>query len=118
MPCDYKKYPADWKQIVERIKRRAHDRCELCGLENGWHVLRPKDNWWLVTYVGAQDAKNPRTHESLKPMGKIVRIVLTVHHIDYDVNNNKLYNLLALCQRCHNKLDMPLRIRNRNKAKD
>jgi hypothetical protein len=27
--------------------------------------------------------------------------VLTVHHMDMDPSNNKWWNLLALCQRCH-----------------
>ena len=26
---------------------------------------------------------------------------LTVHHVDMDVSNNRWWNLLALCQRCH-----------------
>jgi 5-methylcytosine-specific restriction endonuclease McrA len=43
-------------------------------------------------------------------------IVLTIHHINYNTKDNRLYNLLACCQRCHNKLDMPLRIDNRKKA--
>jgi 5-methylcytosine-specific restriction endonuclease McrA len=50
---------------------------------------------------------------------------LSVHHlIPFSITkDNNLYNLIALCQschmkieqRCHNKLDMPLRIRNRIK---
>ncbi|MDX1934776.1 MAG: hypothetical protein SFU56_19435 [Capsulimonadales bacterium] len=30
MPCDMRKYPADWKEIRERILRRAGYRCEGC----------------------------------------------------------------------------------------
>lgn len=30
--------------------------------------------------------------------------VLTVHHIDYDPKNSSLKNLIALCQRCHLKV--------------
>ena len=84
MPCDYKKYHPQWKFIRANILFRAKNKCELCNAEN----YRP--HW----KTGA-------------------RVVLTVHHINYDIQNNKPYNLLALCQRCHNKLDMPLRIRNR-----
>jgi len=85
MPIDYKKYHPAWKQIARSIVRdRAKNHCELCNAENY------KIHW--------------KTRS---------RVVLTVHHIDYDIQNNKPYNLIALCQRCHNKLDMPLRIRNR-----
>jgi len=83
-PCDYKKYPSNWKWIRLEIMARSNNRCELCNSENY------KPHWKTKS-----------------------KVVLTIHHIDYDIKNNKPYNLLALCQRCHNKLDMPLRIRNR-----
>ncbi len=35
---------------------------------------------------------------------------LTVHHIDGDPQNNALWNLVALCQRCHLKLHGQKRI--------
>jgi len=89
MPCDYKEYHPQWK-IISRdiIKNRAGNRCELCNAENG------KPHWKTGN-----------------------KVVLTVHHIDGDKTNNKPYNLLALCQRCHNKLDMPMRIKNRKSKK-
>lgn len=83
-PCDYKKYHPQWKWIRADILHRAGNVCELCGAPN---------------YVPHWKTGS--------------RVVLTIHHIDYDIKNNKKYNLIALCQRCHNKLDMPLRIRNR-----
>lgn len=84
MPCDYKKYPVNWKEIREEILRRAEHKCELCGAENY------KPHWKTKS-----------------------KVVLTIHHINYDIADNRRYNLLALCQRCHNKLDMPNRIDNR-----
>ena len=84
MPCDYKKYHPQWKFIRVGILHRAENKCELCNAPNY------KPHWKTGS-----------------------KVVLTIHHIDYDINNNKPYNLLALCQRCHNKLDMPLRIKNR-----
>ena len=108
MPCDYKKYHPQWKIISRSIIRdRAKNHCELCFLENASYVARSKDgpDWF---YCRKEDKDILARKE-----WRVIKIVLTVHHIDYDVNNNKTYNLLALCQRCHNKLDMPLRIRNR-----
>lgn len=112
MPCDYKKYHPNWKQISQSIVRdRAKNHCELCLIKNASHVARSGDglDWFYCT---AQDKERYSIYNY-----RVVKIVLTVHHIDYDIKNNKPYNLLALCQRCHNKLDMPLRIRNRQKKK-
>lgn len=89
MPCDYSKYPSNWKNLRIAILSRAENRCELCGGFNG-------EKQW-------------------KTGGKIV---LTIHHINYNTADNRLYNLIALCQRCHNKLDMPLRVDNRKKSKE
>lgn len=34
----------------------------------------------------------------------IRRTRLTTHHIDHNHNNNKVDNLITLCQGCHNKV--------------
>lgn len=86
MPCDYKKYPKNWKEIRAKILLRAKNKCELCDAENY------KPHWKTGS-----------------------KVVLTIAHIDQDKTNNMDYNLLALCQRCHNKIDLPHRIKNRNK---
>jgi len=86
MPIDYKKYPPFWIIIRLYILARAENKCELCGAENY------KPHWKTGS-----------------------RVILTVAHIDQDVNNNNKYNLLALCQRCHLKIDMPYKIKKRKK---
>lgn len=84
MPCDYKKYPVNWKELRNNILKRAENRCELCNAEN---------------YM---------PHWKTKAI-----VVLTVHHINFDIKDNRDYNLIALCQRCHNKLDIGQRVLNR-----
>lgn len=84
MPCDYSEYPKNWPEIREAILERAENRCELCGAENG------KPHW--------------KTRS---------RVVLTIAHLDQDKENNKGYNLAALCQRCHLKIDLPYKIKKR-----
>ena len=84
MPCDYSKYPGNWKEIREEILIRAGNRCELCGAENG------KPHWKTGS-----------------------KVVLTIAHLDQGRENNKKYNLRALCQRCHNIIDLPYRIKRR-----
>ena len=84
MPIDYSKYPEDWPEIRKAILERAEDKCELCGAEN--HLSHP--------ITGS-------------------KVVLTVHHIDHDITNNKPYNLMAACQKCHLRLDLPGKIKRR-----
>lgn len=95
-PENKRLYPANWKQIREDILKRADNRCEFCGIPNHMKVLRLiKDN---------QEAKE-------------IKIVLTIAHLDQSPQNNDYNNLRALCQRCHNRLDMPFRVANRKRRK-
>ena len=89
MPCDYSKYPANWK-VKSRFVRfvRAKNRCEWCG------------------------AKNYQPHPLT---GSIV--VLTVAHIWQDLKYSSLLDLAALCQRCHLNHDRPHHIRKRKQNK-
>ena len=73
-------YPENWEKISLLIRSKAGWKCELCGAE-------------ARTF-------NPRTG---------AEVVLTVHHINGDPADNRRLNLIALCQRCHNKLDQPFR---------
>lgn len=34
MPCDYSKYPKDWKAIRAEVLERAWHKCEECGVKN------------------------------------------------------------------------------------
>lgn len=86
MPIDYKEYPSNWKDIVNKIRERSGNMCELCQSENG----KPQ----VIT--GS-------------------KVVLTVHHINFNRKDNRLYNLIHLCQRCHLKLDLPNKIDKRKK---
>ena len=75
-----KLYPKNWKKISKLIRERAGGLCELCLAQNG----KP----------------HPITDS---------RVVLTVHHINNDPTDNRPINLIALCQRCHLRLDMPFK---------
>src|SRR5579875_3569825 len=69
-----KEYPADWDIIALRIKEIAKWRCERCHADF-----------------------DPGLNISRKGNG----FVLTVHHLDGNKKNCQQYNLAALCQRCH-----------------
>jgi len=109
MPIDYKKYPSNWKtEIRPAILQRAQNCCEFCGLQN-YAIGYPDENdCWHDGDVIAEEARD---------MGyKVIKIVLTVAHLDHDVNNNDFSNLKALCQRCHNRYDVSFRKENRKKS--
>jgi len=107
-----KLYPKNWKEIRATIIGRADDSCELCGIRNNMLVWRYRFNQarWNVDKGLAE--LYPTTFKSP------IKSVLTIAHINQDPTDNRDYNLLALCQRCHNKIDMPYRVDNRKKGKE
>ena len=104
MPVDYNLYPPNWfSEIRPAIMRRAGDRperriracCEQCGVRN--HSIRP----------------------TLYPDGmRDIKIVMTIAHLDQDVQNNEPSNLAALCQRCHRRWDRPWALINAGLTRD
>lgn len=111
-PENKARYPKDWPAISQRVRARAGQACELCGVENYqlgawigglWHRAVPKGD-------GLRD--NPRHGETFpcERGGSVVwtrvrRIVLTVAHMDHRPENCDDSNLKALCQRCHLSYD-------------
>jgi len=79
-PMDRRDYSPEWPAISRAIKRRAKGACELCPAEER------KPHW---------------------KTGSIV--VLTGHHVNGDRRDDRPANLLALCQRCHHKLERTYR---------
>jgi hypothetical protein len=121
MPCDYSKYPPDWKSIRARILERDHNRCEKCGVPNyawGW-----RDASGVFSFVNkrllqesgctkppfrlACTFKDGRVGEI-----KVIMIILTIAHLDHDITHNSDDNLKALCQRDHLHLDKELHAKN------
>ena len=79
------RYPKDWKLRSRFIRfYRAKNRCEWCGAEN----YKP----------------HPITGS---------KVILTCAHVyDHRPENASLLNLAALCQRCHNQHEAPMRRQN------
>lgn len=88
-PSEAARYPKNWREISDRIKARADNRCES---------------------VPGQPTCGARQGER-HPITKAV-IVLTVAHLDHQPENCADDNLRALCQRCHNRYDQKHRQRN------
>jgi hypothetical protein len=91
-PENKERYPKDWAKISMRIRfDRAKNICECigeCGDDHGGRCL----------------AINREPHPITGSM-----VVLTVAHLDHIPENCADENLKAMCQRCHNRYDMPMR---------
>lgn len=91
-PENRARYPKDWAKISQRIRyERALLRCE-CEGECG------------VDHTGRCAANHGHPHPVTRSL-----VVLTVAHLDHVPENCGDDNLKAMCQRCHNRYDMPKR---------
>lgn len=112
MPIDYSLYPPDWKEIRAAVLERAGHKCEVCGVPN--HVTGARDktgNWRDSQYIaGMNGTEGDILFDSKHP--KIIRVVLTVAHLNHDVTDNDLGNLKALCQLHHLQHDAKHHARN------
>ena len=97
-------YPKDWKQISASIRERAEHKCEFCGVKNYERGARDRNGKWHST--NEIDSMNSSVGEQLfGDFPKIIKIVLTVAHLDHDPTNCDPNNLRALCQKCHLSYD-------------
>lgn len=73
------RYPANWREIVDRVRARSGDQCE--GSPGFYPDCR---------------AANGQPHPVTGSM-----VVLTTAHLDHQPENCELTNLRHMCQRCH-----------------
>jgi 5-methylcytosine-specific restriction endonuclease McrA len=127
-PENKKLYPPDWREIRERIIKRANNCCESCGVPNyalGYRdaagAFHPADeewtgftDWWADAAAGrltfkevAKVAALVNEHrEGLGPnKERAIVIVLTLAHLDHGLTDHSDENLRLLCQRCHLRYD-------------
>lgn len=126
MPCDYSRYPPNWRKLRAEILARAKNRCERCGVSN--HAVGYRDELGMfvplcgngpcdcagngkqwpslerLTYAEACEFRD--ANNEMGDGNRYLVIVLTVAHLDHDVSNNAPENLAALCQRCHLRHDI------------
>ncbi len=106
------RYPANWTEIRHAVLERAGQCCEKCKASNGTMIARGagKDDGTYMT-EGAEvfDAETGeflgRWRMNEYHVGKMVRIVLTIAHLDHVPENCDMDNLRAWCQRCHLRYD-------------
>lgn len=110
-PENKKLYPKNWKEIREKILKRANNCCEFCGVKNHAVGYRTEDGEFVESDGMQQEAD---TLDGLK----LIKIVLTIAHLDHNPKNNEQSNLKALCQKCHNNYDIEHRKETRQKTKE
>lgn len=113
-PENKARYPKNWKEIRERIRTRAGDKCELCGVQN--HAVGYRDKYGV--FVDKTTVRPFLLGVLLKEGTKLIKIVCTVMHLDHTPEHNDDSNLKFGCQRCHNKYDAPFRAANRKKNRE
>ena len=90
-PENKAKYPDNWPDIVARIRERAGDRCEWCGIPNHCHI-------------------NRKTREiCTRDEDDVIYVVCTTAHLNHTEEDCRDENLSFLCQKCHNNYDRPHR---------
>lgn len=111
------RYPADWPRISAAVRLEAGNLCEWCGVANGRMIRRgvAPDGAALYRYADQsayEDGYNADTGEEVPDTGEdtcdwrdLVKVILTVAHLDHQPENCARENLRALCQRCHNRYD-------------
>lgn len=112
MPCDYSKYPTNWKtEIRPAILERDGHACKFCKVPN--RILVCRGFWkgkevWQNDDGQIYDASNGEYYGDsyvgdvwIGEKYRLTEIILTIAHLDRDNSNNEPENLAALCQRCH-----------------
>lgn len=127
-PENKARYPANWSEISGSIRDRAKHKCEECGIPNyelggrdpggKWRKAQPTgDNGLKLTWPAPGEfgwCEGWPTEQL-----RIVRIVLTVAHLNHTPEDCRPENLKCWCQRCHNRYDAEERrrgIRQRDRA--
>lgn len=77
-PENRKRYPKDWKQIVEQVRERSGNACE-----------------------GSPAFPNCRAANGQPHPATGSRVVLTTGHLDHTPETRDLSKLRHWCQRCH-----------------
>lgn len=126
MPCNYKLYHPNWKKVIRpAILDRAKNCCEQCKVKNYSLIIRGEYCGIEVYQDDDGNIYNAETGEGVgsdylgevHPTNTFIKVVLTIAHMNHNINDNDYSNLKALCQQCHNRHDVGHRKENRRKNK-
>lgn len=108
-PENLLRYPPDWPQIRDRILQRASHRCEWDGCD----VPHRSEGYWRGDdWVRMPPALREAGYKVGDVVAcsdgtelKLIRIILTIAHLDHTPENCADDNLRAWCQRHHLRYD-------------
>ena len=113
-PENRARYPDNWPELRESILARAGHCCERCRVSNYAEVERGRgrDAGTYRTVLGKVYCDTSGTllrevSHGQYAVARVVKIVLTIAHLDHTPENNDPDNLQALCQKCHLAHDAP-----------
>jgi 5-methylcytosine-specific restriction endonuclease McrA len=126
-----------WQAIRERILERERHRCKFCQVINHAQIYRVTgyyvyDCYRIAEVIISNDSMSAKEHffsevdgrrkiiritREVMLAARLVKIVLTIAHLDHNPANNDPANLAALCQMCHNRWDAKFRAENRKQNK-
>ena len=116
MPCNYKNYPPNWKEIRAAILERADHKCEECGVANYAVGARDKTGQWHDEN-SIHHMNSDYGYSLFGEFPKMIKIILTIAHLDHNTGNNHPDNLKALCQKHHLSYDTKLHAVNAQKTR-
>lgn len=125
-PENMVKYPGgsikspEWRAIRKRIGARSGWKCETCGAPHMTIVARGtyngRDAYMVIdtneVYCAETGLKMAEMRLSDFNARKVLKIILTVAHLDHDESSEDDENLKHLCQRHHLRLDAKHHARN------
>ena len=98
-------YPDNWESISLLVRARSGGQCECRG------ELAPKG-------CGLHRGKRCEERQGTKARWARGKVVLTVHHQDGNKAGKDKKKMLAMCQRCHLRADMPIKSEARKIKQD
>lgn len=109
MPVNINKYPKNWStEIRPAVLARDNNRCAFCGVTNYAVKVDGQVLYQGGSYADAREWSKKQTTDL-----NVSVVVLTIAHLhDPDPKNCSMDNLAALCQKCHNQHDRPMRLKN------
>lgn len=96
--CGKDGYPFKWHiHLKHEVRQRAGNRCERCG--HPYECGKHGDGEWSPCDEHCRHGPEP---DHPWKLGEEAHWrILTVHHLDGNKANCQLWNLAALCQKCH-----------------